>query len=172
MLWHAEVCHEKWISKSWKSPGLHGSRWHLLLGHHLGLLYLLLLVGQVSVLCVPVCLLLLFLLFLFLRLVPAPLLLQFGVDKAHAPPSLLPDLVKDLQDFLLLSPIGQAFSSDCKRSERYTRHTAILDVRANATDEFRILFEHCPHFWLIGSLKRIYLRQQHQACVIEEPCYD
>lgn len=41
--------------------------------------------------------------------VPAPLVFEFGMEKAHTPASLFADLVENLQDFLLLASDHEAF---------------------------------------------------------------
>ena len=111
------------------------------------------------------------LLVLLLRRVPAPTLLQFCIDEADTPSCFLSDLVEDLQDFLLLSPVGQTFSRNGQRSQSYAGNATVLDVSADPTDELGILFEHFPHLRLVGSLQGVDLGKQNQTRVIEKPRY-
>lgn len=57
---------------------------------------------------------------------PTPLLFEFLKHEVDAPSCFLVDLLEYLQDFFLLAPICQAFSSVCQGADGHTRDTPMI----------------------------------------------
>lgn len=60
------------------------------------------------------------------------------MDEAYAPPSVLPDALKNSEDLFLFMTLGEAFGSDSKRTESDTSNTTkkVLD-RIAMPDELK-----------------------------------